>query len=57
MKKLLSSLLTLSAIVCFGDVLWEKKIANPVNQTAYYSNNGAVDLSKLAQPGKIKITV
>ena len=57
MKKLFSLLMTLSAFVCFGDVLWEKEIANPVNQTAYYHNNGTVDLSKLAQPGKIKVTV
>ena len=43
MKKLFSLLMTLSAFVCFGDVLWEKKIANPVNQTDYYHNNGTVD--------------
>ena len=58
MKKNLTFLvLTLFAVICSANVIWEKKYDTLLNQTAYYTNNGAIDLAKLTQPGKIKITV
>ena len=58
MKKNLTFLvLTLFAAICSANVIWEKKYDTLVNQTAYYTNNGVIDLAKLTQPGKIKITV
>ncbi|MBR2438628.1 MAG: hypothetical protein IKB25_00415 [Lentisphaeria bacterium] len=58
MKKIMSALaVAMVSAAAFGQLLWEKKIDAPKNQTDYYFNRGAIPLAKITQPGRVKVSV
>ena len=58
MKKFMMTLAAaLVSAAAFGQVLRERKIDPPKGRKEYYFIRGAVQLDKIPQPGKVKVTV